>query len=80
MTVEVLEAVKLPAPAMVAVTVLEAFTPVELERNVAVATSEVPLVVNVVGATVSEPAVELLFPQETVDAVPIRSPPYCTVS
>ena len=61
-------------------TVLVALTPVELERNVAVATSELPLVVNVVGATVSEPAVELLLPQEMVDPVPIRSPPYCTVS
>ena len=78
MTVEVLDAVYVPEPAIVAVTVEEAFTPVALERNVAVATSELPLVVNVVGATVSAPAVALLLPQETVEALVIKFPPYCT--
>ena len=80
MTVAVLAAEYVPAPEIVAVTVLVAFTPVAFERNVAVATRSLPSTVNEVGAMVRVPAVALELLQEMVEAPEIRSPPYCTRS
>jgi len=60
--------------------VLVAFTPVELERNVAVQTNALPSTVSAEGAEVSEPAVALEFDQVTVEEEEIRFPPYSTRS
>ena len=81
MTADTFEVEYEPAPKSVAVMLVLAFVPVELETNVAVQVSVcASTTVNVVGATVSPPAVALLFAQETVEELVIRSPPYSTLS